>query len=163
MRDVLLHVQFLLTVYEARRRSKSGVSCETRQAGRMIAPLVLYLSLLAEHQTLLRENMQAQHNLNSSDGNRTVSSKTDFTQIPAEAPVTTTGKYEETVLDESPRTSSDQELFKLNSTSEENPYGDETGFLKTTKAIPSRMIGYYQTNFSHSTVLKGKIRKVFLR
>ena len=159
-----MHVQFLLTVYEARRRSKSGVSCETRQAGRMIAPLVLYLSLLAEHQTLLRENMQAQHNLNSSDGNRTVSSATNFTQIPAEAPVTKTGKYEETVLDESPRTSSDQELFKLNSTSEENPYGDETGFLKTTtKAIPSRMIGYYQTNFSHSTVLKGKIRKVFLR
>ena len=126
----------------------------------MIAPLLLYLSLITDHQTLLRGDIQAKlNNLNSSDENRTTTiSENDFTQTSTE--VSSTGKYEEIFRNTS---NSHQELFKLNSTSEENPHSDETVFLKTTNLIPSSMIGYYQTNFSHSTEVKGKIRKVFLR
>ena len=137
----------------------AGCSGETVEQvpGRMIAPLLLYLSLITEHQNLLRGDIQAKlNNLNSSDENRT----TTISENSTEVTVTSTGKYEEIFRNTS---NSHQELFKLNSTSEENPHSDETGFLKTTNLIPSSMIGYYQTNFSRSTEVKGKIRKVFLR
>ena len=129
--------------------------------GRMIAPLLLYLSLITEHQTLLRGDIQAQlHHLNSSDENRkNTISENDFAQTSTEVTGTSRGKYEEIFTNTS---NSHQELFKLNSTSEENPDIDETVFFKTLKVIPSSMIGYYQTNFSHSAVVvEGKIRKVF--
>ena len=110
---------------------------------------------------MFRGNIEGEHK-DSSDENRTISTiKKDV--IPTEVTVTSTEKYAETFTNESPASNLYQELFKLNSTSEENPHSDETVFLKTTNLIPSSMIGYYQTNFSHSTEVKGKIRKVFLR
>ena len=160
IRDVL-HVQFLLTAQEARRRScrLQWRDCGALEQvpGKMIAPLLLYLSLITDHQTLLRGDIQAQLNhLNSSDEIRT----TTISENSTEVTVSSTGKYEEIFRNTS---NSHQELFKLNSTPEENPHSDETVFLKTTNLIPSSMIGYYQTNFSHSTEVKGKIRKAFLR
>ena len=90
--------------------------------------------------------------------------KTDSSQMPTEVTVSSTEKTAETLETDSPTSNSYQELFKLNSTSEENPSGEETGSLSTIKVIPSSMMGYYQTNFSHSIVeVEGKIRKVFLK
>ena len=122
----------------------------------MIAPLVLYLSLITKHHTVFRGNIRAQHRDSSEEIRTTTnSSQKDFS-------VTSTEKYEEIFTKESTTRNSYQELFKLNSTLEGNPDIDETVFFKTLKVIPSSMIGYYQTNFSHSAVVvEGKIRKVF--
>ena len=130
----------------------------------MIAPLVLYLYLITEHHTVFRATSEAPDK-DSSDNNRTLISKTDFSQITPEVKAAvSTEKYAEIFTSELQTSNSYQELFKLNSTSEENPDGDETVFMKTIKVIPRSMIGYYQTNFSHSTVvLEGKMRKVFLK
>ena len=96
-------------------------------------------------------------------------SKTDFSQVTPEAEAeaevnitVSTEKYAEIFMTELQTSNSSQELFKLNSTSEEKPEEDETVFMKTITVIPRSMIGYYQTNFSQSApVLEGKARKVF--
>ena len=123
----------------------------------MIAPLVLYLSLITKHHTVFRGNIRAQHRYSSEEIRTTTNSQKDFS-------VTSTEKYDEIFTKEFTTPNSYQELFKLNSTSEENTDIDETVSFKTLKVIPSTMIGYYQTNFSHSAVVvEGKIRKVFLK
>ena len=127
----------------------------------MIAPLVLYMSLLTEHRQVLLDTLNADMANITKGMKETVEDQTiisiiqeDTTESTSEySPITIKENYEKISTIESAT-----ELIKLSSISG----GIHESFIKSAKwtEIPSNMMDYYQTNFSYYIKSRGRMKRI---